>query len=216
MSAGLEKPASSPTNCATLRKLAPARPLQLRVVMRAAVLVAVLAFATLARAQPPGLTPPSGAQPAPQLQATPLRKKERGTAAVLSLGGTVVPFLIMMSIGNSSEPEYPVLAFGATAILLPSAGHWYAGKILTTGMGIRAVSGVVATVSIGILAQSDGDASGPAVGALVGLGGLAIGAIYDLATAGSAVDEWNRKHATVMPTALVLRDGYGVGLAGTF
>ena len=88
--------------------------------------------------------------------------------------------------------------------------------IVLVGMGIRALSGLVATLSISVLAQSDGDDGGAGLGAVVGLGGLAVGAIYDIATSGSAVDEWNRKHATVMPTALVLRDGYGVGFVGRF
>jgi hypothetical protein len=47
---------------------------------------------------------------------------------------------------------------------------------------------------------------------------VGIGAIYDVATAGTAVDDWNRKHATtVAPTAMKLgKDGYGFGVAGRF
>jgi len=185
--------------------------------MRAAVIVVVLAVSTLARAQPPGLTPPSSVQPVPQLQARPLRKKDGGLAVLASLGGTLVPFVVMMSIADAQDPESRVLLFGATAVLLPSAGHWYAGKFFTTGMGIRAVSGLVSTLSIGLLAQADdGDPGGAVAGAMLGLFGLGVGAIWDIATASDAVDDWNRAHATVMPTALKLRDGYGVGVVGRF
>ncbi|HEY5925925.1 MAG TPA: hypothetical protein VIV11_29760 [Kofleriaceae bacterium] len=183
--------------------------------MRAAVIVTCLCFASLAHAQP-GLTPPSLT---PSLEASPpqplRRPKDRGTAILASLGGTVAPLLIMMSIGGSTEPEKPIVLFGVAAVLLPSAGHWYAGKFFTTGMGIRLAGGLVATAGIAALAGDD-DGTVSAAPALLGLAAVGVGVVWDLATAPSAVDAWNRKHATVTAAPMKVGSGYGVGLAGGF
>ena len=185
--------------------------------MRAAVIVACLAIASPAFAQPPGLTPP-GMTPALEPQPQPLRRqKDRGTAVLASLGGSIAPILIVAAVAEESD-ETTLWLFGASAVLLPSAGHWYAGKFLTTGMGIRVVSGAVTLLSIAALVQHD-DGGGDmfATTASLGMLGLLVGATWDLATAPSAVDDWNKKHATaIAPAPMRLGTGYGVGLVGRF
>jgi hypothetical protein len=66
------------------------------------------------------------------------------------------------------------------------------------------------------LLASEGEATAAETTFWLGTATLGVGAVWDIATAGSAVDDWNHKHATVMPTALKLRDGYGVGVVGRF
>jgi hypothetical protein len=110
-----------------------------------------------------------------------------------------------------------MLAFGG-AILLPSAGHWYAGKRATIGMGVRLAGAVAAGASLAILRSEDG---GDAEGSLLpvfwlGAGTVAVGAIYDIATASSQVEAWNRNHSELRPTVLRTGDGYGLGIAGRF
>jgi len=148
----------------------------------------------------------------------PLRApKQRGTAYLASLAGTLTPIVLVSMVGDSSEPQNLVLMAGVSAMLLPSAGHWYAGKFFTAGMGIRLVSGTVATLSLLVLAESDEVPENVEAAFWIGALGLGVGAIYDIATAGSAVDDWNRKNATaVAPAVMKIGTGYGVGLAGRF
>jgi hypothetical protein len=188
--------------------------------MRAAVVTAaILASSSIASAQPPGLTTPSmPALDARPLMAKPLRApKQRGTAIALSLAGTLAPVVVLGMAADAADPIGLVMVAGISAILLPSAGHWYAGNYLTIGTGIRLLGGVIGTIALSALVRAD------EVGNLedafwLGTLGVGIGAVYDIATAGSAVDSWNREHAeSITPTAMMIgTSGYGVGVAGRF
>ena len=165
--------------------------------------------------KPPGLTQPTEPAPPPLTRS----KKNRTVGTLLALGGTAVPVLMFVAAINIRDGDTGMnlaLASFATMIVAPSAGHWYAGKILTAGMGLRALGGTVAVLSLMVLAASEGDATGAETAFWCGTITLGVGAVYDIATAGSAVDEWNEKHVTVMPTALKVGDGYGIGVVGRF
>ena len=125
-------------------------------------------------------------------------------------------FVAAINIHDGDTGAHLALASFATMLVAPSAGHWYAGKTLTAGMGVRALGGTVATLSLMLLVASDGEMPGVEEAFWLGTITVGVGAIWDIATASSAVDQWNRKHATVMPTALKLGDGYGVGVVGRF
>jgi hypothetical protein len=189
--------------------------------MRAAVIAAVIAAVLAALASPvlaqPSLTPPSATsfEPAPPHS----EAKSETAATTLALAGTAVPILVFFSSINRNESGVSgpglLLAFGG-AIFLPSAGHWYAGKAAPAGLWIRVAGGTVAGFALLGLMGSDDDASGLEKVFFAGAGTMGVGALYDIATAGSAVAEWNRKHVELRPTVTRLGDGYGVGLAGRF
>ena len=104
------------------------------------------------------------------------------------------------------------------AIFTPSAGHWYAERFFTPGMGIRALGVTVSGLALmAAIANDDGSSSGAVKLFYGGLGLVTVGAIWDIATAGSAVDDWNRRNVpAVAPTVMKTGDGYGFGLAGSF
>src|SRR5687768_15353197 len=179
--------------------------------MRAAIVVLASLFAATAFAQPPALTRPT------ETRRIKVKQRDGALATTLSIAGALTPVAMLAVPHHSSDlPGYVLLA-GASAILLPSAGHWYAGKFFTTGMGIRAVGGGVATVTIAFLVASDGDTHYRRTGqiATVGLLALGVGTVWDVVTASSAVDAHNRR-AFMQATALKTGDGYGIGVVGRF
>jgi hypothetical protein len=183
--------------------------------MRSLVLFVVLVLSSTATAQPSG-SQPAAARP---MEAQPRNVKQRAYGYLLSSIGTVVPLLIVAASigGDGDSDEKGVLLASATAVLTPSAGHWYAGRFFTTGMGIRLASGTVATLGLVMMIQNDeaiiSSHKSIFIGGVIGVG---IGAIWDIATVGSAVDDWNAKHAQVAPAVMKTGDGYGIGLVGSF
>jgi len=147
-----------------------------------------------------------------------------GVAIGLSVAGGVVGVLggaLTYTALGDSEPAVGMVFAGAGAFLLaPTAGQWYAGRIVTPGLGLRAVGTVLALSAIkppcdGLSAcdPHEDRFNKPLLTAAVaiGVGGL----VWDVATAGAAADDFNREHAriTVAPTALSARDGLVPGLA---
>ncbi len=178
----------------------------------------------------PPLAPPSFVQPVmvPMPMPMPMPDPEQGpkspgTAVMLSLAATIAPPLIAASIygdehyvGNDHDEEM-LWIFAGSALIGPSIGHWYAGKVMTPGLGVRALGFALGAAAFGT------DDLGEGLGLLM-LGSTAIlgGAIYDIATAGRSAREYNFEHATrtipmVVPT--VGPDGHAqlrVGLTGNF
>ena len=184
--------------------------------MRSAVLVALLAMSSTAGARSPTLSPSGISEPAPlRLTRAP---KRRETAAVWALAGTLTPVLVVGYGSATPHPLTVLLLSSTTAMLLPSAGHWYAGEgFITTGMRIRVLGGGLAAIMGFLLMASDGDhGKGYVLAFDAGLLTLAVGAGYDIVTAPAAVDRWNAKHATLAPAPMKLGEAYGLGMVGTF
>lgn len=203
--------------------------------MRAAVLAAVLVASTVAHAEPPGLTPSrltppgmmppgmtpplTGTSPCPcmQLERKLRRPKERGAAILAAIAGSLSPWFIYEIGSREGDPNPWLKLAGVSAVLLPSAGHWYAEKLVTTGMALRLTGGAVSLVSLSMMNESESDGGGYAVLMSAGLITMIAGTFYDVATAGSEVDRWNRKHAfRLAPAITQTGDQYGVGVAGAF
>ncbi len=181
--------------------------------VRTFIVLAVLAHVAAAEPlelTPPGLTP---ASPAPL-------PKDDGVALLLSLAGAVAPIAVYELASGPTDDEFMrglVLA-SATMVITPSAGQWYAGRSGGWGMAIRFVGTATFLMTTASCYGYDCD-WGPIHQAL-GYGGLAvtaIGVLYDMTSAPRAVDEWNRKHATLsVPTLARVGSGYGVALGGRF
>ncbi len=198
-----------------------------------AVIAAAITFvgATAARAQP-GLVQPTSPAPVEPPAAPAGEAKSEQTATLLALGGTALPLVLFIAAGNTDNSDKAStlgLAGVASLILTPSAGHWYAGKYFTTGMGLRLAGGAATllggAIALGCALSEGGDDScDGAAGALLlfgGLGTLATGIIYDIATADNEVRAHNARLApaiSVVPT--VVRSGSsttpGLVVAGTF
>jgi hypothetical protein len=157
--------------------------------------------------------------------------KDRGTAFWLSGGGTAVSIGLVLA-GASTHSATLSSAGAISSLVTPAAGEIYAGKLFTAGMGIRLVSLGIAYAGAAELASCSfplaeagscsGSASAGSGAALLILGGLGYwgGIIYDIATAGRAVDDYNQRlrlHVTptVIPTASS-GPAVGLGLGGSF
>ncbi len=151
-------------------------------------------------------------------------EKDPQTAFALSLGGTAAS-LGVMGIGMAAQNSNVFTLGLVSTLVTPSIGEWYAGKPLTWGMGLRA-AGATAFLGGAVLAfKCWGDDSGSchsdevATGVLVfgGAGAYVGGIIYDIATAGTAAEEFNREHAlSLAPTMIrgannTTTMGFGIG-----
>jgi hypothetical protein len=149
--------------------------------------------------------------------AAPARADDRDPdlATCLSATAGVVGAGLMLGAHHDGT----ALTIGTVTLLVgPSAGHWYAGHVVTTGLGIRAAGLVTAGVGIDLLVGCDGEpgcSTTPGwslVGA--GFGVMVAGAVWDSVTARGAVRDWNQRHAvTLVPARLPSARGDALGLA---
>jgi hypothetical protein len=123
---------------------------------------------------------------------------------------------------------------GFGLLIGPSVGHAYGeNRFWTAGMTMRVGGLVIAGGGGLLLSAADAEAGIGCVEAdcsrndshtlqyaVIATGAALFvgGAIYDVATAGSATDRYNASHVTVAPTAIASAHGAvaGVGIGGTF
>lgn len=148
---------------------------------------------------------------------------------MLALAGTALPAALFIVSGITyNDNRSASIAFGtagAISILsTPSMGHWYSGKIVTTGLIIRVAGALATAVGVASVAGSDDGCSGCGIGLLLGYGGLATiatGVVYDIATAHKAARSYNDSQAprmSLVPT-MAKHDGVtqtGLAAIGTF
>lgn len=147
--------------------------------------------------------------------------KSETTALALSLGGTLAS-AGLMAYGLSRGPEKAGVAMFdvglASALITPSLGHFYAGKVMTTGLVLRGAGAAIAAVGA---AQSLGcwdntcnawDSGLVALG--VGASVAAVGAIWDIATAPKAARDYNARHVRIAPIGP--GGSIGLGFMGEF
>jgi hypothetical protein len=155
--------------------------------------------------------------------------RDRNVAFALSSGGTALS-IGLVALGAHGDGTLAMTGL-LSSLVTPAAGEFYAGKMLTWGTGIRVVSGVAAVVGLAVVVRCTSLAvfvSGPcrenpdAAAALMVTGavGYAAGIVYDIATAGSAVDDYNRRlHLRITPTILQTassRATVALGIGGSF
>lgn len=165
-------------------------------------------------------------------------RKQPTTAVALSLGGIAVNVLAITGgialderLEGPGEQRFPVFTTAGVVVgvLAPSAGHWYAGRVITPGLVLRAGgAGVVSVAAIKLFETcwgDDDDGCSDAYGYLVwaGIGVYVAGTAYDLFAAPGAVRRWNRAHGldgelTIAPTVVRAIDGAqpGLGVSGRF
>lgn len=151
--------------------------------------------------------------------ASPARADERdeSVATLLALGGTLSPILI--GRGMAALPDDtpgPVYGVGAALLLGglvvgPSAGHWYADELATTGLAVR--GGGLLAMLLGVVTMpcmgdecgggDDDDGEGRLAGGitllLAGAAAVVVGDIIDLADADDAARRYNDSHVGSAP-----------------
>ena len=149
--------------------------------------------------------------------------KSRNTATLLSFGGTLTSIGVIAFGGHSAND--PLTAAGlVSALIAPSAGQIYAGEVVTVGMGIRAAAIGAGVGGYQMLLDCLTEGGTCRHGALsitlitAGLVGYTTGAMYDVATAGAAVDRHNRRVQLQVAPILATASGpaVGIGLGGSF
>jgi hypothetical protein len=184
-------------------------------------------------AQPEPLTPPSLTPVAAPLPSPHARSPR--AAVTWAIVGTVVAAGLFTAgneiaehsedLGTSFGGIFLALVGGGAMIPLPSLGHLYGDdRLLTTGLKIRAAGVVVAGYGLyNSFGAPDAPGRTPAL-IVAGVGGATIltGAIYDIATAGSAASRWNERNGatlSVVPAAINVPSHAtipGIGIGGRF
>jgi hypothetical protein len=145
--------------------------------------------------------------------------KSKTTAAVLSWGTTAVSIFAILAIPDDPTTKVDDV-FGLTAaslfVLGPSAGHWYVGEGLTTGLALRLTGAAIFT---GLVlgdpeerSRASGELTAGAIGAMLL---VSVGAGWDLATVNRAVADHNARQLQLAPM-VTSHGGTGLSLAGTF
>jgi hypothetical protein len=156
----------------------------------------------------------------------PPEPKDRGTAVALSAGGTMASATLLV-VGVETKNGALAAAGLISSLVTPSAGEIYAGRVVTPGLVLRLVSAGAAVAGLEeafkcFLASSPCQHDpGLAAGLIVAGGiGYASGILYDIATAGRAVDDYNqRMHVRVTPTVIPTAasgPAVGLGIGGSF
>jgi hypothetical protein len=166
----------------------------------------IVAFALLI-ALPAAAEPAEKPQPAKRLR----------TAIGLSYAGLVVPVVasaVVLGDGDGRAGAVGGMIASGALLLGPSAGHCYAGRCWTTGLGLRlAGAGVIAAMVVREQHEPLG------VGTVI-LGGLTAaslwvtGLIWDAVTLPRTVRRANRERALGI-APLIHDGGGGLALAGT-
>jgi len=157
---------------------------------------------------------------------SPAEPKNRDTAFLLSAGGTLAS-AALVAIGAGTNNGALAGAGLVSSLFTPSAGHLYAGQLGTPGLVLRLVSTGVAVAGLEEALKCFGQ-SGPcdhdprhAGNLLLAAGvGYASGVLWDVVTAGHAVDNYNeriqlRVTPAVIPTASSA-PAVGLGIGGSF
>jgi len=190
-------------------------------------LAILVASASMAHADPPGLTPAVAMPAAPDADVD--EPKSRGLAVLLSIGTTFGGFLTLAS----AEREGTALVGTALMIVGPSTGRWYAGEASLSGIGLRSLATVSMIYGFAALigsecgydeyeddyyASSCEDDQSLASALVIGGGALFIGsALVDVVLADRAARDYNARHLTVRPMIQTPAGGAtGLALAGRF
>lgn len=162
-------------------------------------------------------------------------RKELRTAQALSgvgTGASAAVFLSAFLLSKRNEGDVPMTLIYVglgTSVITPALGHWYAGRYLTPGMGIRAAAALFSTWGVLHYSQTERcntfefkECTGLKQGAVIVLGISAIafvgGAALDFKTLQDSVDRHNARFAitpTILPTTSGA-PGAGLVLSGLF
>ena len=180
-------------------------------VAAAVAVVVVLSSSAAARADAPGETAPVDVPRARE-------HKRLSSAFLVTLAATSAPLMLSAIGGEMCESDACAAPFGiigmAGMVLGPSAGHWYAGEGVTTGLVLRgsAVTGMI------FLALRDPYLDDPVLtigGLIAAVGVWETGVIWDLVTLPRAVRRHNQR-IDMLVTPVVTDRSAGLALSGAW
>jgi hypothetical protein len=181
-------------------------------------LVLVLLGGT-AFAQAPGDAPlrdPAALDPPPTA-----KTKSTAEAYLVTIAATTVPIALsaLAEPDDASKATTFQNALGVVGIagmlLGPSAGHWYLGEGVTTGLALRLTGAAV----IGGLVLGDPHANHVGVlivGGIAGVGLWETGTIWDLVTLPRSVRRYNKRQIEMQLAPMVAPGTTGLSVAGRF
>ena len=190
------------------------------IIIAATVLTAsVASFATPVSAEPTADAPTDFhfATSAPNAAPAEDGDKREATGYALSIGGSLIGPALWLAGALGTHDGLTVATGVAATIVLPSAGHWYAHQVSAGPMLLRGAGAAV--MALAFVGDADGT-NAPAQGYKpIVLGGALMfaGAIWDIATTGSAVRDYNHDHyldVSIVPTVMrTANNSYSTGLA---
>jgi hypothetical protein len=182
-------------------------------------LLIVIALCSTAYAQAPGELPRDPYYVKEVDSPAPPEKKSLASAYLVMVASTSVP----VALAGLSAPDDGAKATTfqnamgvvgiAGMVLGPSAGHWYVGEGVTTGLTLR----LVGTAGLAAIAMGDPNMSHLGVwiaGGLTCVGIYEAGFIWDLVTLPRSVRQYNKRQLQLAPMAG--NGTTGLSLAGTF
>ncbi|HEU0037135.1 MAG TPA: hypothetical protein VFQ53_41280 [Kofleriaceae bacterium] len=194
--------------------------------MKAAAFVAVVLLSAKVASAQPGMTEPAPLPPAPAPVAPQASEDQlsENTALALSIGGTVVPWVMFLAAANSDSDGDTLATVGAIGTMFgPSLGHWYAHDILSRGLGLRALGvgaaftgAMVALTECPLFSEEEcHESAAPAVLLIAGAGLYIAGTIDDIATAPGEARQYNRDHSLALVPTVTGHSG-GLTVVGSF
>lgn len=190
----------------------------LRILALATTVAVGLALPARPAVAQPKLSPPSLTPKAPGV-----KPKQPGTAIFMSLSGTVLSYVLVLT-------ATPASFVGAAGVIVgPSFGHWYAGRGNGVGILVRTTAATVFTLGVLRLFGTEGrDCLGAtpaqcaeweerweredrntAIMVFGGLGVLAVSSAYDISTAGRSARQWNEAHGVMIAPVILPAAGGG-------
>ena len=143
--------------------------------------------------------------------------KREATGYALSIGGSLFGSALLLAGALWTHDGLTVATGVAASIALPSAGHWYAHQVSAGPMLLRGAGAAI--MALAFVGDPDGT-NAPANGYKpIVLGGavMVAGAIWDIATAGTTVRDYNHERhldVSIVPTMMrTANNSYSTGLA---
>jgi hypothetical protein len=182
--------------------------------MRSLLVLAIVGIAGTAYAQAPSEV----SEPVPHFEA-----KSTTSAYLITFASMFGPLAISAVVVNERSGGEKLTTFdkglGAFAfagvLLGPSAGHWYVGEGVTTGLALRLTgTAIFAGVAIG-----DPQMNHLGVWIAGGMTGLVLfeaGAAWDLITLRRSVSRYNKRQLDLQLAPMATPGGSGLSLVGTF
>jgi hypothetical protein len=184
----------------------------------AAALLAVPSLAASASALAPAGSPPPETPATPRPVGPPL---SAATAFALSLGGTLGSWtMVGLGLRDGVRANVPQVWVAGLigAVLAPSFGHWYRGKILTRGLRVRVAGAALGGLAVGRAITCEDGCTGT-MEAVMAFGGFAlyiVGTAHDIFTAPIEVQKHNQRIELLGLAPVVSSQSAGVALAGRF
>ncbi len=187
----------------------------MKIAVGALLMIVLLDRAAAEQPAPTSAPPPSNAAAGTSTGA----QKDEDAALAIAVGATFASWSVLL-LGLEGDHGAAVVIGGLSAVILPSAGHWYARSPGALGLAMRTAGGAGLTWAIIKDARcNDEGCEGTNAQRAIALGGLGLlvaGTIVDIATAPAAARRHNRAARDLIIAPVVHARGAGLAISGAF